>query len=102
MADLRRHLKNRQGRGYRRQLSFLELCRTCNEDFIHKEVFESQHGYRGELCNNRQPQRRNANAQVQWELLHCQVEAEMSSKHDPKCASSLLSIAYRDGINITT
>ncbi|EUC26644.1 hypothetical protein COCCADRAFT_31608 [Bipolaris zeicola 26-R-13] len=83
MADLRHHLTTRPGRGYRRQLPFLKLCPTCNNDFIDKEVFESRHGYRGELCNNRQPQRRKANAQMQWELLYRQVEAEMS-KHTPK------------------
>lgn len=78
MAELRRHLTARAGRGYAPQLAFLELCPTCNDDFIDKDVFESRHGYRGELCNARRPQRRGASARVQWELLYRQVEAAMA------------------------
>ena len=81
MSELRRHLKTRPGRGYTPQLAFLGLCRTCNDDFIDKEVFESQHGYKGEFCNNRKPGRRRANAQVQWQLLYHQVEAAMTSQY---------------------
>lgn len=99
MADLRRHLTARAGRGYTRQLAFLELCPTCNNDFIDKDVFESQHGYRGELCNNRQPQRRGANAQVQWELLYQQVEATMASQH-AQMRTSLFPNMYGDKFNI--
>lgn len=102
MAALRTHLTNRPGRGYTPQLSFLELCPTCNDDFINKEVFESQHGYRGELCNNRQPQRRGPNAQVQWELLYHQVEAALSSQHIPTRTLYSLSTVYRGDIDITT
>ena len=102
MAEVRRHLKNRPGRGYERQLSFLELCPTCNNDFIDKEVFESQHGYRGQLCNNRQPQRRGTNAQVQWELLYRQVEAAKSSQNLPARTLSPLSTIHSDNTDITT
>jgi hypothetical protein len=101
MADLRRHLTTRPGRGYTRQLTFLELCPTCNDDFIDREVFESQHGYRGEHCNNRQPQRRRANAQVQWELLYRQVEATMISQHAQTRMSSL-SAVYKNITDVDT
>ncbi|USP78971.1 uncharacterized protein yc1106_06245 [Curvularia clavata] len=72
-----------QRRGYVRQLSFLELFTTCKEDFIDRGVFESQHGYKGEFCNNPKPGRRGDKAQVQWKLLYDQVEAAMWSQHLP-------------------
>ncbi|XP_014562038.1 hypothetical protein COCVIDRAFT_11469 [Bipolaris victoriae FI3] len=97
MSELRRHLRKRPGLGYTRQLAFLELCPTCNDDFIDKEEFESRHGYNGELCNNRQSQRRGANAQVQWQLLYRKVEAAMASQHLQVHASPL-SNNYENGI----
>ena len=81
MADLRRHLTKRPGRGYETQLPFLELCSTCNEDFIEKETFETRHGYKGELCNSRRPQRKGEKVKVQWELLYRQVEMELAVQH---------------------
>ena len=81
MADLRRHLTKRPGRGYETQLPFLELCSTCNEDFIEKETFETRHGYKGELCNSRRPQRKGEKVKVQWELLYRQVERELAVQH---------------------
>ncbi|KAJ5064887.1 hypothetical protein J3E72DRAFT_411211 [Bipolaris maydis] len=97
MSELRRHLTERPGYGYTPQLQFLKLCRTCNEDFIDKEVFESQHGYKGELCNNRKIGRRKAHAQVQWQLLYHHVEAAMVSQHLEAHTSSL-SNNYENGI----
>ena len=81
MTVLRRHLTERPGRGYTAQLPFLELCPTCNEDFLDKDVFESMHGYRGQHCNTRQPQRKGAKAKVQWEKLYRQVEAALAVQH---------------------
>jgi hypothetical protein len=78
MAELRRHLTARAGRGYAPQLAFLELCPTCNEDFLDREMFETRHGYRGEFCNTRRPQRRWPHSRVQWELLYGKVEAAMA------------------------
>lgn len=81
MAELRRHLKKRPGRGYTIQLAFLELCPTCNEDFLDRDVFETRHGYNGQLCNTRQHQRKGANVKVQWELLYRQVERKLAVQH---------------------
>ena len=81
MTVLRRHLTERPGRGYTAQLPFLELCPTCNEDFLDRDVFETRHGYRGQHCNTRQPQRKGAKAKVQWELLYRQVEAALAVQH---------------------
>ena len=78
MAELRRHLTTRAGRGYTPQLPFLELCPTCNEDFLDKDEFQSRHGYRGQFCNTRRPQRRWPHSRVQWELLYGKVEAAMA------------------------
>jgi hypothetical protein len=78
MAELRRHLTARAGRGYAPQLAFLELCPTCNEDFLDRDVFQTRHGYRGEFCNTRRPQRRWPHSRVQWELLYGKVEAAMA------------------------
>ena len=78
MAELRRHLTERAGRGYGPQLAFLELCTSCNEDFLDKDEFETRHGYKGELCTTRRPQRRWPHSRVQWELLYRKVEALMA------------------------
>ncbi|CAG5155708.1 uncharacterized protein ALTATR162_LOCUS3795 [Alternaria atra] len=94
MTDLRRHLTERTGRGYAPQLTFLKLCTTCNEDFIDRNVFETRHGYRGELCNARRPQRRGANAKVQWELLYRQVEAAMAVQ---RLSTRMVQLSFGDG-----
>jgi len=89
MAELRRHLTKRPGRGYTAQLAFLELCPTCNEDFLDSDVFQTRHGYKGELCNSRRPQRKGEKAKEQWELLYRQVEKELAVQHLPARKQSL-------------
>jgi len=92
MTEVRRHLLERSGRGYPPQLGFLKLCITCNDDFIDKDVFETRHGYQGELCNSRRRQRRGANTKVQWELLYKQIEKEMAVQRLSMGKSSLFPI----------
>lgn len=63
-AEIRHHLKRSP------HLIFIELCPTCNEQFLDKHVFECNHGYRGELCRNPQPQLRGEAKQLlQWRQL---------------------------------
>ena len=83
MAELRRHLTKRPGRGYTAQLAFLELCPTCNEDFLDSHVFRTRHGSKGDICNSRRPQRKGEKAKEQWELLYRQVEKELAVQHLP-------------------
>jgi len=83
MAELRRHLTQPTSRGSKPHLAFLQLCYCCNEDFLDKDVYETRHGYKGELCNTRRPQRRGERRKVQWELLYRQVEQQLTAQRLP-------------------
>ena len=88
MSEMRRHL-TRGSAGYPAQLSFLRLCRTCNEDFTDRAEFEQSHGYRGEFCNNVRSQRRRGDAKVQWEALYRKIEAPIIGQTYVDCEFSM-------------
>lgn len=86
MSELRRHIERA------RHLTFLRLCSTCNEHVIDKEVYEHQHGTRGEKCTNPQRQARGAEAQVQWRQLYELINSQQ--RKEPGPTSEGISFAY--------
>lgn len=70
MAEVRRHMTRSH-----RDLDFLRLCSTCNDDFLDRNEFESSHGYKGELCINPQEQRRAEGQEEQWTALYKKVDS---------------------------
>ncbi|KAL5377259.1 hypothetical protein DPSP01_009922 [Paraphaeosphaeria sporulosa] len=51
-------------------VEFLELCHTCNYQFTDKQIFEENHGHKGEKCHNPRKQARGEKATNRqwWEL----------------------------------
>ncbi|KAF2008143.1 hypothetical protein P154DRAFT_516864 [Amniculicola lignicola CBS 123094] len=75
MSDLRRHMT----RGVRRRphLSFLKLCRTCNEHILDKTEFREFHDLK---CHNFRKQRRGADQERLWKELYRKVLSEPSNQ----------------------
>lgn len=70
MAEVRHHLSRPP------HSKFVKLCTICNEDFIHRDVFEQGHG-KGSNCDTKGPQRRRELKIVQWQLLRDALRAEL-------------------------
>ena len=64
---MRQHLTRKHG-------MFAKLCLTCNETVVDKDIFRDEHG---EHCDNDQPQKKGAAAQVQHQKLCEEVFEEI-------------------------
>jgi hypothetical protein len=78
MSQIRQHLR-------RADVSFVDLCPTCNEDFVDRAEFERNHGRKGNLCNNKKPQLRGPKVMLQWEALYRKIEASMLAATQTEC-----------------
>lgn len=89
MSELRKHIERA------RHMPFANLCKTCNENFVDKEIFESKHGYNGEKCVNPRKQARGAEAtQGSWLQLSELVKSQMNSAMKPPCEFLTLSVYF--------
>lgn len=99
MSELRTHM-TRGARNRQPHLLFLELCKTCNHDFIDETIFKEKHGVN---CHYPRPQRRGAAAVAYYEafkqmvLAHHRGERAVSTgKHfsTPKGKAHVLQEQY--------
>lgn len=74
MTEIRRHLQRRP------HLMFVELCPSCNENFLDKEIYDQYHGAEGQFCDIMGSQPRGQGQLKQWRLLCDQLKERLSVK----------------------
>jgi hypothetical protein len=86
VADVRRHCIRNLPSRKPPHLSFLKLCPTCNEDFLHKAEYDRDHGIDGLLCETPRKQRKgDAGQHEQWENLCVKVENHILAQAMEQC-----------------
>lgn len=91
MAAVRRHMI-RPSRGHPAHLSFLQLCSTCNEDFIDKALFNTSHG---KYCNTPRKRSKGAAVNQQWQSLYELVKPTDGCRKFQNSRSTLLVLTIR-------
>ncbi|KAH6870129.1 hypothetical protein BKA58DRAFT_171707 [Alternaria rosae] len=72
----RTHMTRKLPRGQPPHLSFLRLCKTCNEDILDEHEFDTFHGADGLKCDHPKAQRKgDAGQQEQYDILCSKVMA---------------------------
>jgi len=76
VSACRSHMIRKLARGQPPHLTFLRLCKTCNEDILDEHEFNTFHGANGLKCEHPKSQRKgDAGQQEQYDILSSKIMA---------------------------